>query len=93
MLFDAVVVSDSAVPDGRTVEFVKDQYRHCKPILILGGGNSVLDKAGIPRTLPSGEGDPGLLVSAMADDQVAASFVKTIAAHRHFARETDPPLV
>jgi catalase len=53
----------------------------------------VLEKAGIPRVLPSGEGDAGLLVAAAANEQLAASFLQAIAAHRHFARETDPPLV
>ena len=46
---------------GQALEFVKDQYRHCKPILALGAGAELLAKAGIPPTLPSGEPDPGLL--------------------------------
>ena len=29
--------------DGRTLEFIKDQYRHCKPILALGASDQLLD--------------------------------------------------
>jgi catalase len=78
--------------DGRTLEFIKDQYRHCKPILALGEGAELLEACGIDATLPSGQADPGVLV---ADDAASATddFVAAIAKHRHFARETDPPRV
>jgi catalase len=98
VLYDALVLpdGDQAVSglraDGRTLEFIKDQYRHCKPILALGAGAQLLDACGIGATLPDGQRDPGLIIasdtSAGADDFVAA-----IATHRHFARETDPPRV
>ena len=39
---------------GQALEFVKDQYRHCKTILALGAGARLLEKAGIPRELPDG---------------------------------------
>jgi catalase len=100
VLFDAVVIPDGAgavtrlATDGRVVEFVKDQYRHCKPILAVGDGNRLLKRAGIPERLPSGEADPGLLLKAGDDiDSTIASFREAIANHRHFERETDPPLV
>jgi catalase len=93
VLFDAVVVADGAAGDGRTIEFIKDQYRHCKPMLVLGDAVELLDKAGIPRTLPSGERDPGLLIAAASDDAVTDAFMRATAKHRHFERETDPPLV
>jgi catalase len=78
--------------DGRTLEFIKDQYRHCKPILALGAGAQLLDACAIEAALPDGQPDPGLIIAsqgrAATDDFVAA-----IARHRHFARETDPPRV
>jgi catalase len=42
--------------------------------------------------LPDGESDPGLI---FASDAAAASdtFIGAMAAHRHFARETNPPRV
>ena len=38
--------------DGRALEFIKDQYRHCKPLLVLGDGVPARG-GGIPATLPS----------------------------------------
>jgi catalase len=72
VLFDALLVPDgrraiealSAV--GHALEFVKDQYRHYKPILAIGAGSDLLTEAGVPLALPSGEADPGLLVMAGA---------------------------
>jgi len=98
VLYDALVLldGDDAISalraDGRTLEFIKDQYRHCKPILALGPGKELLDACGIDATSQDGKPDAGLIIasnaSAGADDFVAA-----IAKHRHFARETDPPRV
>jgi catalase len=96
VLFDAVVVADGAdavralAADGRTLEFLKDQYRHCKAILALGAGSQLLERANIPVSLPSGQADPGLLIGSSAS---LDAFVAAVAAHRHFARETDPPRV
>jgi catalase len=100
VLYDAVVLTDGReaverlLADGRMLEFVKDQYRHCKSILVLGESGALLDRCGIPTTLDSGEDDPGILVAADGDDEATfAQFVLAIAAHRHWARETDPPRV
>jgi catalase len=100
VLFDAVVIPDGQSAagvleaDGRTLEFVKDQYRHCKPILALGAGTEVLKKAGIPAALPSGQPDPGLILGDPGKAGAAVeAFAKALGMHRHFARETDPPRV
>jgi catalase len=99
VLFDATVVASGAAAatvlsgDGRVVEFLKDQYRHCKPLLVLGEGADLLEKAGIPKKLPSGSADPGLLIVASGTVVPEDAFVSAIARHRHFERETDPPLV
>jgi catalase len=98
VLYDALVLPDGAEAvdalraDGHTLEFIKDQYRHCKPILALGRGEQLLRACGIDGALPDGNKDPGLIIasdtSAATDDYIAA-----IAKHRHFARDTDPPRV
>jgi catalase len=100
VLFDALVIPDGAdaiarlTTDGRTLEFIKDQYRHCKPILAIGDGADALDLAGIPTTLISGDADPGLLRAEASEiDEAIDAFVASLAAHRHFARETNPPRV
>src|SRR4029453_19190923 len=98
VLYDAVVLPDGAEAvdalraDGRTLEFIKDQYRHCKPILAVGAGDQLLRACGIAATLPDGQPDAGLIVAANTR-AATAEFVAAIAKHRHFARETDPPRV
>jgi catalase len=98
VVFDAVVLPDGSdavqllAADGRALEFLKDQYRHCKPILVLGAGVELLEKANLPQTLPSGKPDPGLVLGRSGDKAVAQAFMKALAKHRHFDRESDPPL-
>jgi len=100
VLFDAV-----AIPDGKTAadrlgnvgqaaEFLKDQYRHAKPILALGAGADLLENAGIAAVLPSGKADPGIIVLRQGAAQKALlAFGAAIARHRHHEREADPPEV
>jgi catalase len=79
---------------GHALEFLKDQYRHCKPILLIGESRQLLAKANIPAKLPSGEDDPGLLlVDEDRGGSAVTAFAQALAQHRHFARETDPPRV
>jgi catalase len=78
--------------DGRTLEFIKDQYRHCKPILALGESTELLTACGIEPTLPGGQSDPGLIIAEGAA-RAADAFVAAIAKHRHFQRETNPPRI
>lgn len=100
MLFDAAVIPDGAVAiatlakRGHALEFLKDQYRHCKPILALGAGRELLAKAGVPEELSSGGADPGVLRFPGDSAELALpKFVEAIAKHHHFAREIDPPRV
>jgi catalase len=99
VLYDAVVLprGTGAVArlrnDGRALEFITDQYRHCKPILAMGDGAQLLKACGISRSLPGGEPDSGLIVATANSKDEANAFVAAIAKHRHFARETDPPRV
>jgi catalase len=100
VLFDALVLPDGidAVErlskDGHTLEFLKDQYRHCKSILVLGAASKLVKKAGIFEVLPSGEPDPGLLVAEPGGyDSAVDRFIAAIARHRHPERDTDPPLI
>jgi catalase len=100
VLFDALVLPAGAqavealAKVGQTMEFLKDQYRHCKPILVLGESAQLLVKAGIPRALPNGEEDEALIITedAAAEDAIQR-FTAAIARHRNFARDSDPPPV
>jgi catalase len=98
VLFDAVAVlgGKEAVVElgnvGHALEFIKDQYRHAKPILALGEGADLVENAGAPANLPSGEPDPGMLIAKQGGLREALpAFIKAIARHRHHERETDPP--
>ena len=100
VLFDAMVLPDGIeaverlAKDGHSLEFLKDQYRHGKSIVVLGAASKLLKKAGIFEVLPSGEPDPGLLVAEPSGyDTVANSFLTAIARHRHPERDTDPPVI
>jgi catalase len=99
VLWDAVVIPDGEAAveqlgiDGRVLEFVKDQYRHCKPIMAIGSATGLLQRAGIPETLVFGQADPGLLLMEGDDATGIGAFMAAIAKHRHFERETDPARV
>ena len=99
-VFDALVLPDGAAAvavlaaDGRTADFIKDQYRHGKTIFALGAAAELLVKAGIPMTLPDGKDDPGVLKGDLANLAAGTDeFIAAIAKHRHPERETDPPRV
>jgi catalase len=98
VLFDALAIpgGEEAIKllgnVGHALEFIKDQYRHAKPILALGAGADLVENAGVPTALPSGEPDPGMLVDRKTSAAKAlGGFIKAIARHRHHERETDPP--
>jgi catalase len=97
VLFDAVVLPDGAAAveqlshDGRTLEFLKDQYRHCKTILALGASSRLLQQAGISPQLPTGGEDPGLILAEAGDANYSDVFIAAVGRHRHAARDTDPP--
>jgi catalase len=100
VLFDAVAVpgGKKAVETlgtlGRAVEFLKDQYRHAKPLLALGPAAALLENAGVASVLPNEEPDPGVLLEEEGNAARALpKFIKAIARHRHYEREQDPPPV
>jgi catalase len=99
-VWDAVIVADgensaqALSASGHALEFIKDQYRHCKTILLLGAASAVGEKVGLPDALPSGDADPGLLqYSSNEVEGAVAAFVAALGRHRHPERETDPTLI
>ncbi|MET0281774.1 MAG: catalase [Steroidobacteraceae bacterium] len=99
VLFDALVVPDGHAATetlgnvGNALEYIKDQYRHCKPILVLGSGADLVENAGVPSKLPTGEDDPGLIIDRELDAPAEAlqQFVAALEGHRAFERAMDPP--
>ena len=96
-LWDAVVVDASCnalAKVGQAVEFVKDQFRHCKAMLVVGDASALLRAAGIGAEEPPS--DPGFLQVAPADAatrETLAAFVRAVGRHRHLEREADPSTV
>jgi catalase len=70
------------------MEFIRDQYRHCKPILALGASRSLLQKAGIPL-----DGADSALIVGQQPAAGTQAFIKALGSPRDFRRETDPPRV
>jgi catalase len=100
VVWDAVILPDGEqattklASEGHALEFIRDQYRHCKAILALGQSSTLLRAASLPAQLPSGEDDPGLLEHPGDDvDRAFASFIAALRKHRHWERQTDPPRV
>jgi catalase len=76
--------------DADARDFVRLQYRHCKPMLAIGDGQQLLAAAGIPAALADGTPDPALWqVSAGALDSALSEFQQALGGHRNFQRETD----
>ena len=97
VLYDAVVVPDGKLAidamsgNADALDFVRQQYRHCKPIMVVGAGAALLAAAGVPATLPDGSADSGLIgTHSETLPQALAAFKQALAGHRSFARETDP---
>ena len=90
VLFDALVVPGGAAAVERLLmlppvgDFVRDQFRHCKPMLILGDAAKALESAGVKASTPP-EGTPGIVVGEGAS--ATAQFIKAIANHRDWKRE------
>lgn len=100
VLYDAVVIAGGEASckklarDALALEFVRLQYRHCKPLFVLGKGADLLTTAGIPTNLPDGSMDSAIIVTA--DDQWHTgyqNFKSVLMTHRFYIRETDPPMV
>ncbi|WP_284618846.1 catalase [Aquabacterium humicola] len=95
-LFDAVALldgpaaADAIAADANALDGVRCTYRHCKPLLAIGAGATVLQRAGVPVD----QGDPALI--AVGADEAAsgiAAFAAAIGSPRRFDRESDPPRV
>ena len=93
-LFDAVVLPDGELAiaelsaQRQTVNFIKDQYFHCKTMLVLPASKLLMDLAGCAANMPDGTPDPGLVIAT--NTRTAASidtFLQALAMQRHPERE------
>ena len=101
-LFDGLILPDgeeavaALAQDGHTMEFIKDQFRHCKSILAFGASRKLLAQAGLPLSMDKRQtrGETGLILAETTDAHAALeTFISAMILHRHFGREMDPPVV
>ncbi|MBL8301906.1 MAG: catalase [Ideonella sp.] len=96
VLWDAVVLPDGSAAqdalsaDPQVLDFVREQHRHGKPMLVLDPGAVLLAAAGLPSALPDGRPDPGLVLAEGDGGDPAGAFLRALAARRHFDREGLP---
>lgn len=100
VLYDAVVIAGAEnciatlSRDAHALEFIREQYRHCKAILVVGDGQRLLAAANIPTALPSGSDDLALVIANQTTlSDALDSFKVAMAAHRLYERENDPPII
>lgn len=91
--WDAMVIPNGEaaieilMDSGKAHAFLKDQFRHRKPILLLGKAQSLLDVAGISPLLSNGTEDPRLLVYPSNDTAAAIdAFIDKLALSRQTER-------
>jgi catalase len=95
VLFDGAVVPDGTrhvqtlLKSGQVLEFLQNQYRHCKTLLIMGTADTLLEKADISQSLPGGDLDPGLIV--VPGKEGIDAFIAALGKHRHVERDQDIP--
>jgi catalase len=97
-LFDALVLPDGQaainrlMENGRVLEHIKDQHRHCKAILVLGASAKLLTEANVSATLADGGEDEAMVIADPDElDEALERFLAAMRKHRNFERETDPP--
>ena len=73
-----------------SMAFIKDHYLHGKAVLALGESESLIDAAELPRALPNGEPDPGLIVGGKTD-VAARLFIKALA--KRYPQRIEPPVL
>ncbi len=99
VLFDGMIIADGdnsiahLEKDAHTLEFLRDQYRHCKPILVSEAANGLLLKAGIDAELPDGNPDPSLIIASDHVSENIQDFITALGKPRDHSRETEPPKV
>ncbi|MFK8906160.1 catalase [Streptomyces sp. YS-3] len=98
VLYDAVLLPDGPPGDSpllteeAAVRFVRDAYRHGKPIGALGSAVALLDRLGITTEQAQGvAADHGVVTDPTArpsadGEEFADRFIQAIAAHRHWNR-------
>ena len=96
VLFDAVYVAGGeAAPEwlaeADAIEFVRDAYKHCKPVAATGEGVQLLEAARIPVGGPDDPdpADDATIVATKVTRRVTQRFTDVMAQHRLWSREPE----
>lgn len=100
VLYDAVYVPGGEksaatlqqIPDA--VDFVREAYKHAKPLAFSGAGTTLIEAAGLNKiaVMQKVDSDPGIVQSTKPDmKKFTQRFMQAIATHRHWARLAPPP--
>lgn len=96
VLYDGVIIiqgETSPPPTMDALDFVQQQYRHCKPVYAIGD-ELLLALARVPSTYANGTPDPAVFVDQKKMNPGSLTQFKTaLAAHRPFMREQDPSTI
>lgn len=93
VMFDAVLVPAGAaaaqalLQDGQAVHFVREAFKHCKPLCMVGESVELLRTAGLlPEDAPPPAGVVIGTNEPTARLQMAQDFIAAIGRHRHWGR-------
>ncbi len=96
VLFDAVYVAGGEhatawCAEADAVDFVRDAYKHCKPVMATGEGVALLEAAHIPLGGPddADPGDEATIVAKKASGPVIKRLIAAMARHRLWSREPE----
>jgi catalase len=83
-----IIQGDESLQDNAdALDFVRQQYRHCKPIYVIGD-DLLLGIAGVPSTFADGTADPAIIIDQEKMQSTSlAQFKTALAGHRSFERE------
>jgi catalase len=103
IMYDAVLIPggrqsvDQMKKMGKTLHFIREAFKHCKPIAATGEGVELLEACQLPELMvfEQAQTDKGVVSSVKGGDadEVATQFIEAIKKHRHWEREKNKDLI
>ena len=94
VLYDAVYVPggkesiDALANEADAIYFINQAYKHCKAIAVDTDAETLIAKTSIGALLEENKSLPGFVFATKQNNNLPASFIKAIAQHRFWERET-----
>jgi catalase len=94
VLYDAVYVPggkesiDALANEADAIYFINQAYKHCKAIAVDTDAETLIAKTSIGALLGETKSLPGFVFATKQKNDLTASFIKAIAQHRFWERET-----